>query len=61
MSDTIRDDAHEWRQLCQAAFLELDPVSLLQRIAAARSAVFDELKTAFQDHQIAKNVRCAML
>jgi hypothetical protein len=44
MSDTIRDDAHEWRQLCQAAFLELDPVSLLQRIAAARSAVFDRIE-----------------
>jgi len=46
MSDTIRssDAAHEWRQLCQAAFFELDPINLLERIAKARSAVLDRIE-----------------
>ena len=45
MGDIIRDDAaHEWRQLCQAAFFELDSVKLLQRIVEARSAVLDRIE-----------------
>jgi hypothetical protein len=45
MGDTVRDDAaHEWRQLCQAAFLELDSVKLPQRICDARSAVLDQIE-----------------
>jgi hypothetical protein len=45
MSDTFRNDAaHEWRQLCQAAFFELDPVKLLERIAVARSAILDRVE-----------------
>ena len=45
MSDTIRSDAaHEWRQLCQAAFFELDPIKLLERIVDARNAVLDGIE-----------------
>ena len=45
MGDIIRDDAaHEWRQLCQAAFFELDPIKLLGRIDDARSAVLDRIE-----------------
>ncbi|HMH07959.1 MAG TPA: hypothetical protein VK579_14860 [Terriglobales bacterium] len=41
----INDATHpEWRQLCQAAFFELDPVKLLARIAEARSAVLDQIE-----------------
>jgi hypothetical protein len=49
MSDTFCNDAahSEWRQLCQAAFLELDPIKLLERIAAARSAVLDRVEDNF--------------
>jgi hypothetical protein len=45
MGDTIRNDAaHEWRERCQAAFLELDSVKLLQRIHEALSAVLDQIE-----------------
>ena len=37
-------DAPDWRQLCQVAFLELDPEKLLQRIAEARDAVLDRIE-----------------
>jgi hypothetical protein len=44
MSD-IKNAAHyEWRQLCQAAFLELDPAKLLVRIADARNVVLDRIE-----------------
>jgi hypothetical protein len=41
MSDIIGDDAahSEWRQLCQAALFETNPVTLLERIAHARNGV----------------------
>jgi len=47
MSD-INNAAHpEWRQLCQAAFFELNPVKLLERIAVARSAILDRVEDNF--------------
>jgi hypothetical protein len=51
MSDTFGNDAahSEWRQLCQAAFLELDPIKLLERTAAARSAILDRIKENFSE------------
>lgn len=40
MSDPIHScSAHEWRQCCQAAFFELDPIKLLERIDEARRTV----------------------
>ena len=44
MSNTNDATHPEWRQLCQAAFFELDPVKLLERIADARSAVLDQME-----------------
>ena len=46
MSDISRNDAAHplWRQLCQAAVLELDPEKLLNRIAQARTAVLGEIE-----------------
>ena len=44
MTDIIRDDAPQWRQLCQIAYFELEPVTLLQRVAEARSAVLDRIE-----------------
>jgi hypothetical protein len=44
MTDIRNDAVHEWLQLCQAAFFELDPVKLLERIAKARSAVLDRIE-----------------
>ena len=40
----IRDDATQWRQLCQAAILELEPAALLQRVVEARSVVFARIE-----------------
>ena len=34
----------DWRQLCQAARLERDPVKLLERVARARSAILDRIE-----------------
>lgn len=41
MSENETGIPPDWRQLCQAALFELDPVKLLERIASARSAVLD--------------------
>jgi hypothetical protein len=44
MSDIIRDAAaHQWRQHCQAAFYELDPIKLLAYISEARKAVLGRI------------------
>ena len=34
----------DWRQLCQAALFETNPVKLLERIARARNAVLDRIE-----------------
>ncbi len=48
MSDIVRKHAaQEWRQLCQAAFFELDAVKLVERIAAARRAILDRVDDNF--------------
>jgi hypothetical protein len=46
MSDIISNDAAhpEWRQLCQAALFETNPVTLLELIAHARNAIFDRIE-----------------
>jgi len=44
MTDIIRDDATQWRQLCQIAYFELEPVTLLKRVVEARSAVLDRIE-----------------
>ena len=46
MATNTNDNSHapQWRQLCQAALLELDPEKLLQRIAEARNAVLDQIE-----------------
>ncbi len=48
--------AHEWRQLCQIALLETDPVRLLVRIADARNAIFDRI----EDHSKSNDERAAL-
>jgi hypothetical protein len=49
MSDIIGNDAAhpEWRQLCQAALFETNPVTLLERIAHARNAVLDRIEDGY--------------
>jgi len=49
MSDTIGTDAAhpEWRQLCQAALFEINPVKLLERITVARHAVLDRIEDGY--------------
>jgi signal transduction histidine kinase len=44
MTNIIRDDVTQWRQLCQTAVLELEPAALLQRVVEARSAVFNRIE-----------------
>jgi hypothetical protein len=34
----------QWRQLCEAAVLELDPTKLIERIAEARTAVLGRIE-----------------
>jgi len=50
MSDIIGNDAAahpEWRQLCQAALFETNPVKLLERITLARHAVLDRIEDGY--------------
>ena len=44
MTDIVRDDATRWRQLCQTAYFELEPIRLLQRVDEARGAVLDRIE-----------------
>ena len=44
MTDIVRDDATRWRQLCQTAYFEFEPMMLLQRVVEARSAVLDRIR-----------------
>ena len=37
----------EWRQLCQAALFETDPLKLVERIAHARNAVLDRIEDGY--------------
>jgi hypothetical protein len=54
MSDIICNDAAHWRQLCQNAFFELDPVLLLQYVVEARQAVLERIEvTASNPEKIA--------
>ena len=46
MSDILSNDA-AWRKLCHAALCESDPQRLVQRIAAASSAVIDHIDSGF--------------
>jgi len=47
MSNTNDATHPEWRQLCQAAFFELDAVKLVERIAEARRAILDRVEDNF--------------
>jgi hypothetical protein len=37
----------QWKQLCEAARLELEPTKLLERIGEARNAVLDRIEDHF--------------
>ena len=39
----------DWRQLCQAALFETNPVTLLERIAHARNAVLDRIEDGYTE------------
>ena len=49
MATNTNDNSHapQWRQLCQAALFELNPVKLLERIARARNAVLDRIEDGY--------------
>ena len=50
MSDIIGNDAAhpEWRQLCQAALIELNSVKLLDRIAHARGVILERIEDGYK-------------
>jgi len=50
MSDMIGNDAAhpEWRQLCQAALFETNPVKLLERIAHARGIILERIEDGYK-------------
>ena len=56
MSDIIGNDAAhpEWRQLCQAALFETNPVKLLERIAHARNVVLDRIEDGYSKPPISE-------
>lgn len=62
MSDIISTDAAHphWRQICDAAVLELDPEKLLVRIADARTAVLSRFEGDFPDLSLENDSRCMM-
>jgi hypothetical protein len=43
MSGNGNPRAPRWKQLCEEAMLELDPATLLQRIAEAHRAIIDRI------------------
>ena len=45
MAEEIADP--RWRQLCELALLEMDPEKLLEKVAAARSAILDRIEDSF--------------
>jgi hypothetical protein len=45
MAEEITDP--RWRQLCELALLEMDPEKLLEKVAAARSAILDRIEDSF--------------
>ncbi len=48
MSD-INNAAHpEWRQLCQAALVELNPLKLLECIAHARRVILERIEDGYK-------------
>jgi hypothetical protein len=47
----IEQSPTKWRQLCQAALFEANPVKLLERIALARNAVFDRIEDGYSKQQ----------
>ncbi|HMJ20994.1 MAG TPA: hypothetical protein VK513_03770 [Terriglobales bacterium] len=53
MSETKSNGAAhpQWRQLCEAAVLELDPNKLLARIAEARTAVLYQIEDSLDSSQ----------
>ena len=65
MSNTNDATHPEWRQLCQAALFETNPIKLLERIANARNAVLDRIEDGFtrsqHDEQVALREALATL
>jgi len=59
MTDIIRDETTQWRQLCQIAYFELEPVTLLQRVGEARSAVLDRIEDVFPGQSHSNRTNCA--
>jgi hypothetical protein len=56
MSNTNDVTHPEWRQLCQAALFETNPVKLLERIARARNAILDRIEDGFTRSQHGEQV-----
>ena len=51
MSNIAHPLPPDWRQLCQAALFETNPVKLLERIAHARNAVLDRIEDGYSKPQ----------
>ena len=61
MSNTNDATHPEWRQLCQAALFETNPVKLLKRIAHARNAVLDRIEDGHTKPLNGEQAECGML
>jgi len=48
MSNTNDATRQEWRQLCQAALFETNPLKLLERIAHARSVIVERIEEGYK-------------
>jgi hypothetical protein len=60
MTDIIRNDATRWRQLCQNAYFELEPIRLLQCVVEARSSVLDRIEDNLSSQALANRANCTM-
>jgi hypothetical protein len=49
MSNTNNGAHPQWRQLCQAALFETNPVKLLERIAHARCVIIERIEDGYKN------------
>jgi len=56
MSNTNDATRQEWRQLCQAALFETNPLKLLERIAHARSVIVERIEEGYKKPPTSKQI-----
>ncbi len=60
MSDIDNLAPQDWRELCKAALVELDPVKLPERIALAQTAILDRINSQSQSYSELQSLQDAL-